>query len=108
MKRRTFLSTLTAAALVPALKPNEAHAKPLSRISKQDLYELLQISEVPGIAISGIVRGRPVQQVAGLRVNPESPRDAKRDSPGSPIELTTYFPAASLTKPIFAWAVLDL
>src|SRR5688572_25963624 len=109
MKRRNFLSTLSAAGLITALRPPMVHAEPqISRISKQDLYELLQISEVPGIAISGIVRGRQVQQVEGLRVNPESPRDAKRDSPGSPIELTTYFPAASLTKPVFAWAVLDL
>ncbi|HKO99879.1 MAG TPA: serine hydrolase [Pyrinomonadaceae bacterium] len=113
MKRRNFLSTLTAAGLITALKPAMAYAAPpVSRISKQDLYDILQITEVPGIAISGIVRGRPVQQVEGLRVN-RAQRSGGRESAGgdvagSPIELTTYFPAASLTKPLFAWAVLDL
>ncbi len=107
MKRRNFLSTLTAAGIITALRPNVAHAEP-QRIPKQDLYELLQITDVPGIAISGIIRNRTVQQVEGLRVNPESPRGMKRDFPGLPIEPTTYFPAASLTKPVFAYAVLDL
>jgi CubicO group peptidase (beta-lactamase class C family) len=84
----------------------------VSTFSKQDLYTILQITEVPGIAISGIVRGRIVRQVEGFRVNTARPLGAKasagRDVPGSPIELTTYFPAASLTKPVFAWAVIDL
>jgi CubicO group peptidase (beta-lactamase class C family) len=75
-------------------------------------YTLLAVTEVPGIAISGIVRGKTVRQVGGLRVNTERrlgvKTSAARDVPGSPIELNTYFPAASLTKPVFAWAVLDL
>ena len=105
MKRRTFLSTLTAAGVITALRPNLAHAATqLSRISKQDVYDILQITQVPGIAVSGIVRGKPVQQVAGYRVAPHP----SGEGPGVPIELTTYFPAASLTKPVFAWAVLDL
>ena len=103
MKRRNFLSTLTAAGIISALEPTLAHAQPqVSRVSKQDLYDLLQITEVPGLAISGMVRGRPVQLVEGFRVAPHP------EGTGSPIELTTYFPAASLTKPVFAWAVLDL
>ena len=103
MKRRTFLSALTTSGLVTALRPNLAHAQP-QKISKQDLYDILQITEVPGIAISGIIRGGPVQLVEGFRVAPNPSGEAI----GIPIELTTYFPAASLTKPIFAWAVLDL
>ena len=72
MKRRNFLSTLTAAGVITALRPTMAQAEPqVSKLSRQNLYELLQITEVPGIAISGIVRGRAVQQVAGLRVNTE-------------------------------------
>ena len=111
MKRRHFLSTLTAAGLSTALRPAMAHAElQAPKLSKQNLYDILQITEVPGIAISGIVRGRTAQQVEGLRVNPERRLRVResRDFPGSPVELTTYFPAASLTKPVFAWAVLDL
>jgi CubicO group peptidase (beta-lactamase class C family) len=105
MKRRNFLSNLTAAGVLTALRPTVAHAEPqVSRISKQDLYDILQITEVPGIAISGIVRGRAVQQVAGYRVAPHP----SGEGPGVLIELDTYFPAASLTKPVFAWAVRDL
>ena len=102
MKRRTFLSALTAAGIITTLRPTTSAAA--QKISKQELYDILQITEVPGIAISGILRGKPVQLVEGFRValNPSG------KAIGIPIELTTHFPAASLTKPVFAWAILDL
>lgn len=126
MKRRNFLSTLTAAGVISALRPTMLRANPesvtadttstgeppVSNSSKLDLLTILSVTEVPGIAVSGIVRGRAVRQVAGLRVATDRPAGVRtstdRDIPGSPIELDTYFPAASLTKPVFAWVVRDL
>jgi CubicO group peptidase (beta-lactamase class C family) len=113
MKRRNFLATLTAAGLAVAARPTVGFAGPTtatSRTAKLDLYTLLDVTEVPGMAFAGIVRGKPVHQVSGLRVAPPDlpPGLTARRPPGPPIELDTYFPAASLTKPAFAWAVREL
>lgn len=96
MKRRTLLSTLTAAGIAAAFKP--AFGAQQQRTSKLDLPSLLAVTEVPAIAVSGIIRGRPVQHLAGVR----------SVSNRVPITPDTYFPAASLSKPVFAWAVRDL
>jgi CubicO group peptidase (beta-lactamase class C family) len=96
MKRRTFLSTLTVAGIATTFRPTLGSTK--QRSTKLDLPGLLAVTEVPAILISGIIRGRPVQHVAGVR----------SVSDRIPIASDTYFPAASLSKPVFAWAVRDL
>lgn len=48
--------------------------------------------------MSGIINGRPLQRVAGVRSVTDK----------LPVTADTYFPAASLSKPVFAWAVRDL
>ncbi len=97
MKRRTLLSTLTAAGIATAFRPAFGAAKQ-QRTRKLDLPSLLAVTEVPAIAVSGIIRGRPVQHLAGVR----------SVSGRVPITPDTYFPAASLSKPVFAWAVRAL
>ena len=97
MKRRTLLSTLAAAGLATAFRPTFGTAQP-KRPSKLDLPSLLAVTEVPGIAVAGIIRGRTVQHLAGVR----------SVSDRAPITPDTYFSAASLTKPVFAWAVRNL
>jgi len=96
MQRRTFLSTVSVVGATVALSPRFSLAQQPSQ--KLDLATILSITEVPGIAIAGIIRGRPVTHLAGVRAvgSPE------------PITVNTYFSAASLTKPVFAWAVREL
>ena len=96
MRRRTFLSTLTAAGIVTTFRPTIGAAQ--QRSSKLDLPSLLAVTEVPAISVSGMIRGKPVQHFAGVRAV----------SDRVPITPDTYFPAASLTKPVFAWAVRNL
>lgn len=95
MKRRTFISTVTAAGALAACKPGIVLSQANAGI---ELTELLSITDVPAIAVAGIINGRPFQRVAGV----------KSVSDKLPVTADTYFPAASLSKPVFAWAVRDL
>ncbi len=95
MKRRTFISTLTAAGIFAACKPGVAQAQVKADI---DLVELLSVTEVPAIVVAGTINGRPFQRVAGV----------KSVTDKVPVTADTYFSAASLSKPVFAWAVRDL
>jgi CubicO group peptidase (beta-lactamase class C family) len=58
---------------------------------------MLEVTRVPGVAVAGIKEERPYQLFAGVQ-----------RAGGPPITAGTRFPAASLSKPVFAWAVHDL
>ena len=96
MKRRNFISTVTAAGIFAACKPAFAQQQPAK--TDIELNELLSVTEVPAIAVAGIIDGRPWQRVAGVKSITER----------VPVTADTLFPAASLSKPVFAWAVRDL
>ncbi len=96
MQRRYFLKTVSLAGTTIAFSPSFTIAE--KRSQELDLPTMLAITEVPAIAISGIIRGRPVHHLAGVRAAGSA----------QPITIDTYFAAASLTKPVFAWAVRQL
>lgn len=95
MKRRTFISTTTAAGIFAACKPGIAQPQ-----SKADVEfdELLSVTDTPAIAAAGTINDRPFQRVAGV----------KSVTDKVPVTADTLFSAASLSKPVFAWAVRDL
>lgn len=96
MKRRNFISAMTAAGLFAAA-PKRGFAQNRTG-TNLDLDVLLAVTEVPAIAVGGIAAGRQIQHVAGVR----SVTDR------APLTADTYFSAASLSKPVFAWAVRNL
>lgn len=98
MKRRAFSSTLALAGAFAVCRPGTAAIRQPQTKSKLDLDTLLAVTEVPAIAVAGIVDGKPLQYLTGVR----SVTDRV------PVTNDTYFPAASLSKPVFAWAVRDL
>lgn len=94
MDRRTFLS-LSGAATAGAFV-DVAFAR---TIAQQPVLEsMLETTKVPGIAVAGIVDGKPFQKAGGAREAGGKNR----------ITVDTVFAAASLSKPVFAWAVRDL
>ena len=95
MKRRTFISTLTTAGIFAACRPGIAQQRAKTDF---DLDELLAVTDTPAIAIGGVIDGRPFQRVAGV----------KSVTDRVPVTADTNFSAASLSKPVFAWAVRDL
>jgi CubicO group peptidase (beta-lactamase class C family) len=95
MKRRTFISSVTAAGILATSRPGFAQPQAKTDI---ELNELLSVTDVPAIAVAGIINGRPFQRVAGV----------KSVTDKVPVIADTLFPAASLSKPVFAWAVRDL
>lgn len=99
MQRRIFLSSLTAASVLTTFQPSSSSATQRRRPNqKLDVPDLLAVTEVPGIAVAGIVDGKPFQSFAGVKATADR----------VPITRDTIFSAASLTKPVFAWAVSDL
>ena len=94
MNRRTLARLMTGAAVVSTIKltrETQAQSKPL------DVARMLEVTRVPGVAVAGMRDARPYQLFAGVeRVG------------GPAITANTLFPAASLTKPVFAWAVQNL
>ncbi len=64
-----------------------------------DIEQLLKDGRVPGLAFA-IVRGGSIAETRAIGV-----RDA---STGAPVDGNTIFEAASLSKPVFAYAVLQL
>lgn len=95
MKRRNFISAVTAAGIFAACKPGIAQSPKKAEV---ELDELLSVTDVPAIAVAGIIDGRPLQRVAGV----------KSVTDKVPVSADTLFSAASLSKPVFAWAVRDL
>jgi CubicO group peptidase (beta-lactamase class C family) len=86
MDRRAFLSAAGLAAFGLSHRP--AFARP-SKKPALALDRLMETTKVPGIAVAGMLDGNPIQLAGG-------------------VQLDTGFPAASLSKPVFAWAVRDL
>src|SRR5450432_4145296 len=85
------------AAIVPvcswlcAIGPGPAQAA--------DLGQLLRDGRVPGLAFA-VIRDGKIVETKGVGV-----RDT---STGAPVDSNTIFEAASLSKPVFAYAVLQL
>jgi CubicO group peptidase (beta-lactamase class C family) len=96
MKRRTFLFTSAVAGMVAVGDRINGSERP--KRQKLELDSLLEVTQVPGIAVAGVLDGRLFQRFAGVRAS----------SGHEPITANTYVPAASLSKPVFAWAVRDL
>jgi len=65
-----------------------AESKPL------DVARMLEVTRVPGVAVAGIKQAGPYLLYAGVE-----------RAGGPTISARSRFPAASLTKPVFAWAV---
>lgn len=97
MKRRAFLSTLAAAGVTTTFRPTSATTQSQAK-TKLDWDALLAVTQVPAIAVAGIIDGKPFQRFAGVKSAANS----------VPIKADTWFSAASLSKPVFAWAVRDL
>jgi CubicO group peptidase (beta-lactamase class C family) len=105
MNRRAFAQTAAAALFAPSLQginsPSQSYAgiHPPSPKFLDTLPSLMELATVPGIGI-GIVRaGEPVwQHYAGI----------SNASTKAPINTDSLFPAASLGKQPFAFAVLRL
>lgn len=95
MKRRNFIASVTAAGILAAWKPGLAQSQAKTDV---ELNELLAVTEVPAIAVAGTINGQPFQRLAGV----------KSTTDRVPVTADTNFPAASLSKPVFAWGVLDL
>ena len=95
MNRRMFVGALAGASLFSSHILN-VKAQP-GRSRTPDLLPMLEVTRVPGIAVAGVRDGKPFQLAGGVAA-----------AGGPPITTETHFPAASLSKPVFAWAVRDL
>ena len=94
MQRRAFVGLMTGAAVYATGKfttETRAESKP------PDTARMLEVTRVPGVAVCGIKDDGPYQLFAGVE-----------RAGGPPVSHRTFFPAASLSKPVFAWAVQDL
>lgn len=65
--------------------------------TKPDAARMLEVTRVPGVAVAGMKDALPYELVAGVE---------RADGPA--ITARTRFPAASLSKPVFAWGVQNL
>ncbi len=94
MNRRMFVG-LTAGAVVCATGRFAAETRAESK--SLDAARMLEVTRVPGVAVAGLKEEAPYLFFAGVeRVG------------GPAITANTFFPAASLSKPVFAWAVQNL
>ena len=94
MNRRMFVGLMAGAAVCSTGKfttETRADAKPF------DAARMLEVTRVPGVAVAGINEAKPYQLFAGVA-----------RAGGPPVTHGTHFPAASLSKPVFAWAVQNL
>jgi CubicO group peptidase (beta-lactamase class C family) len=92
------LAGAACAPNVPREEPIE-RALPDTAALARDIPELLRSSGVPGLSIAVVRGGRTGWSRAFGTVN---------DPDRAPLERTTVFEAASLSKPVFAWLVLRL
>jgi CubicO group peptidase (beta-lactamase class C family) len=99
------LASVTAAAIAreapaPAQKPNaRAGRDEIGAALDRLVPELLKAGDVPGLSLAIVRDGRiELQRAYGVK-------DA---ASGTPVDADTVFEAASLSKPVFAYAVLKL
>jgi CubicO group peptidase (beta-lactamase class C family) len=103
--RRQFLAQSGGALLAAAVKPARAAqpAKPpagtLSEAFLARLPEMMELANVPGLSLALIKDGKLVW-ARGF-----GNREANKPTP---VDADTIFPAASLSKPVFTYAVLKL
>jgi len=97
MDRRHFLvaSACAGAAASATALPLQS---PTSSQKGLTTADLIDITRVPGVAVVGKVRGKAVSEFFGV-ASAATKHEITRD---------TIFPAASLSKVVFAWAVMDL
>lgn len=94
MNRRTFVGLIAGAAVCSTGKfTTETRAESKS----PDVARMLEVTRVPGVAVAGMKNEQPYQLFGGV------------ERTGGPLVThRTRFPAASLSKPVFAWAVQGL
>ena len=94
MNRRTFVGLMAGAAVCSTGRfTTETRAD--SKLP--DTARMLEVTRVPGVAVAGIKESGPYLLFAGVE-----------RAGGPTIKPGTYFPAASLSKPVFAWGVQSL
>ena len=94
MNRRMFVGLMAGAAVCSTGKfTTEARAES----KPPDVTRMLEVTRVPGVAVAGIREAGPYQLFAGVE-----------RAGGPAVTARTRFPAASLSKPVFAWAVQNL
>jgi CubicO group peptidase (beta-lactamase class C family) len=99
MNRRRFLASSTAAAVGLSVELTPLQGRPSAKRNPDlDLDRWREVTQVPGIAVAGRIGGSPVAIVSGV----------KRAGSDEPVTAGTVFPAASLSKPVFALAVRQL
>ena len=94
MNRRMFVGLMAGAAVCSTGRfttETRAESKP------PDVARMLEVTRVPGVAVAGIKEAGPYILFAGVQ-----------RAGGPPVTPGTRFPAASLSKPVFAWAVQNL
>jgi CubicO group peptidase (beta-lactamase class C family) len=97
MQRRAFLKGIAAGAV---LAGNPALPAVLDRSQAKtslDLERLLAETRVPAIAVAGVIEGKEYQICTWMKA-PDN----------TAITTRTFFPACSLSKPVFAWGVREL
>lgn len=94
ISRRAFLAAGAAMACASARFPGTARAQTAS-----DLERMLKRHKVPGLCMAQVESGAPSPPVAG---------GLRSTEPEEPMEPETVFEAASLSKPVFACAVMRL
>jgi CubicO group peptidase (beta-lactamase class C family) len=96
MLRRAIIATLFVATLAQAQTPNTKTA--IASLTR-DIPTLMQQADIPGLSIALIENGRTAWLRSFGTVDPAT---------NSPVTDHTRFSAASLSKPVFAYAVLKL
>ena len=94
MHRRTFVGLMAGAAVCA---PGKFTTKTRAESKPPDAARMLEVTRVPGVAVAGMKDEQPYQLFASVE-----------RAGGPPVTHRTFFPAASLSKPVFAWAVQDL
>ena len=94
MNRRLFVGLMAGAAIGSTGKLTIATP---AEFKPPDAQRMLEVTRVPGVALAGIKSSEAFHLLGGVQ-----------RTGGPRMEFGVRFPAASLSKPVFAWAVRDL